>query len=106
MLRKVGKELFPYVIRVMDKYGIGYSSKEYPNYFEISTDISSRHFSDVVNDAKCEMQRQNSNCPEIPVVSCRTALNPSKMEAVLNEQHANCFVLLKSEEKKFANKCM
>ncbi|MGN0485540.1 MAG: hypothetical protein ACI4HI_18530 [Lachnospiraceae bacterium] len=102
MLRKIEKNIYPYMTRVLKRDGIKFSVKEQPNYYEVESDITSRRFNALIEDAKCEKQRENSSCPDIPVVSYKTAINPEKVARILSEFHTDCFVLLKSDETKFA----
>ena len=103
MKRKVDKTLFPYVELVMHEDGISYSAVECSDWIEMDMDISSRRFNVVIEDAKCERQRLDSDCPQIPVVSFRTAVNPDKVDSVLKRFKTNVFMLLSCDEARFAN---
>lgn len=102
MLRKISKELHPFVTWVLERDGIPYSSQNKGGIAEIWTeDISSRRFNNVVKDAKCEKERCESGCPDIPVLSYRAAMNAERMDKLLEFYGANCFVILKEDEQKF-----
>lgn len=102
MLRKVSKELRPFVTWVLERDGIPYSSQNKGGVAEIRTeDISSRRFNNVVEDAKCEKERRESGCPDIPVLSYRAAMNTERMDKLLKFYGANCFMILKEDEQKF-----
>ena len=103
MLRRVNKELYPYVSRVLKKDGIQYSVIERPDFYEVVTGIASRRFNVIIEDAKCEEERECSACPDIPVVSYKTAINPAKVAKIMKEFNADCFVLLRSDEARFAH---
>lgn len=102
MLRKVSKELHPYVVWVLERDEIPYSAKDMGGYMEFSLDgISSRRFSNVIEDAKCEKERREGPTPNIPVLSYRAAMNTERMRKLLNFYGKHCFVILKNEEQKF-----
>lgn len=105
MLRKVNKELFPYVKQFLSKEHL-IKFAENPQFYEVETDLSSRQFNLVVEDAKCEKEREESSCPEIPVLSYRTLIHVGRAEQKLKEMQADCFVLLKCDEMKLANACL
>lgn len=102
MLRKVSKELHPCVAWVLERDGIPYSAQDMGGYMEIQTEgVSSRRFSNVVEDAKCEKERRESLIPDIPVLSYRAAMNPERMVSLLNSYGANCFVICEGEEQRY-----
>jgi len=104
MLRKVSKELHPYVIWVLERDGIPYSAQDKGGYTEILTDgISSRRFNNVVEDAKCEKERRESSCPGIPVLSYRAAMNTRRMSRLLDSYGSNCFVVYDNDQQKYFN---
>lgn len=102
MLRKVSKELHPYVVWVLERDGIPYSAKDMGGYMEFSLEgVSSRRFTNVVEDAKCEKERREGPTPNIPVLSYRAAMNTKRMGDLLDFYGKNCFVIMSGEEQKF-----
>lgn len=102
MLRKVSKELHPYVVWVLERDGIPYFAKDMGEYTEFCLEgVSSRRFTNVVEDAKCEKERRESNTPNIPVLSYRAAMNTRRMKKLLDFYRADCFVICKGDEQKY-----
>ena len=102
MLRKVSKELHPYVTWVLERDEIPYSVRDMGGYMEFSLDgISSRRFSNVIEDAKCEKEQREGPTPGIPVLSYRAAMNTERMKKLLNFYGTHCFVIMAGEEQKY-----
>ncbi|MBE5924781.1 MAG: hypothetical protein E7271_10035 [Lachnospiraceae bacterium] len=53
------------------------------NYRKISMDISRSKFEEILDDIDCEIQRENSKHPEIPVISFRTMMQPKKFQRLV-----------------------
>lgn len=104
MLRAVSKEMTPYVIWTLERDRIPFTYKQIEGeepYTEFRTCISSRRFSNVVEDAICERERRESPTPEIPILSYRAAANPTRMRKLLEYYRADCFVVRETEQSKY-----
>lgn len=104
MLRTVSKELSPYVAWVLERDGILYTSKSLEgigHYTEFKTDISAQRFRNVLEDAVCERERRASPTPNIPVLSYRAALNPSRMRTLLDYYGADCYVIREKDQSRY-----
>ncbi len=92
-VRKVSAELTPLVEWVLERDGFFYSSEDKGGYTEFRiSDISSRRFNDVIEDAKCEKERREGPTPEIPVLSYRALMNPEREARLLKLYNADCCV--------------
>ena len=117
MLRTVIKDLSPFVAWVLERDGIPYTSREIEGigqYTEFQTAISARRFRNALEDAVCEKERRASTTPDIPVLSYRASINPSRMRALLNYYraslnpvrmralldyyHSDCFVIREQDQ--------
>lgn len=103
--RKVSKDLFPYLKRVLKESNVDYISREKDSFVEIEVEMSSRQFSDFVEDAKCEVERFSDGCPDIPVVSYRTAIHPEKLGRVLEKYNTHCYFILEADKNKWREFC-
>ena len=104
MLRKVSKELYPYVVWVLERDGLSYSAKDMGGYAEFCLKgVSSRRFTNVIEDAKCEKERRESPTPNVPVLSYRAAMNTQRMKKLLDFYEADCFAICEGDEQKYYN---
>ena len=107
MMRRVSRELAPFVRWALDRDGIPYKYAEIGEnndehgYVVFQLDISSRRFTNAVEDAKSEKERRESATPEIPTLSYRAALNPARMQQLLKQYGADCFVVRAAERQKY-----
>ncbi len=101
-VRKVSKELTPFVEWVLERDGIAYSSQDMGSYTEFRLEgISSRRFSDVVEDAKCEEERRESLTPDIPVLSYRAMMNPEREARLLKLYGADCCTIYSKDAERY-----
>lgn len=102
MLRRVRKELAPYMSWALERDKISYNIRDMLDYVEFMTDgLSSRQFTNLYEEAECEKERLESPTPEIPVLSYRAAMNTKRMKKILEYYGADCFVLRKKEYTKY-----
>lgn len=101
-VRKVSTELTPIVEWVLERDGFKYSAQDMGDYTEFRIeDISSRRFSDVIEDAKCEKERRESLTPEIPVLSYRAMLDPKRMVRLLDLYGADCCTVYSKDTERY-----
>ena len=82
----------------------GTKNKEYggkKKMLRIKTDISAQRFRNVLEDAVCERERRASPTPDIPVLSYRAALNPSRMRTLLDYYGADCYVIREKDQSRY-----
>lgn len=106
MMRRVSRELAPFVCWALDRDGIPYKHVEIGEndecgYVVFKVDVSSRRFTNVVEDAKGEKERLESSMPEIPVLSYRAAMNDDRAKKLLKHYGTNCFTVRKAESRKY-----
>ncbi len=101
-IRKVSTELTPLVEWVLERDGFSYVSHDMGSYTEFQiTDISSRRFNDVIEDAKCEKERRESLTPDIPVLSYRAMMNPEREARLLKLYGADCCTLYSKDTERY-----
>ena len=102
MLRRVSKELAPYMSWALERDKISYTVRDMGNYMEFLTDgLPSRQFTNLYEDAECEKERLESFTPEIPVLSYRAAMNTVRMKKILEFYGTDCFVVRKKDHTKY-----
>ena len=104
MLRTVIKDLSPFVAWVLERDGIPYTSREIEGigqYTEFQTAISARRFRNALEDAVCEKERRASPTPDIPVLSYRASISPSRMRALLDYYGADCYVIREKDQSRY-----
>ena len=104
MMRRVKADLAPFVSEVLDRDGIPYKSAGIggsEGYVVYKLDVSSRRFTNVVEDAKSEKERLESPLPGIPVLSYRAAMNDSRAKKLLKHYGTHCFIVREAESKKY-----
>lgn len=102
MLRRVRKELAPYMSWALERDKISYTVRDMGSYMEFLTEgLSSRQFTNLYEDAECEMERLESPTPDIPVLSFRAAMNTVRMKKILEYYDADCFVVRNKEITKY-----
>lgn len=102
LIRKVSKELNPFVGWVLKRDGIPYTSRDMGGYVEFRMEnVSSRRFNNVVEDAKCEKERRESPTPDIPVLSYRALMNPEREARLLKLYNADCCTVYSKDTEKY-----
>ena len=86
--RKVSAFMLPYVEFVLKRDNIPYAVEGISN--EVVTNLSSRQFTVVVNDALCEVQRQEA-ATKCPVYSLKTLRNKEKFARLQRLNGTNAF---------------
>lgn len=99
--RKVSKELFLFLLKILEKGDIAYACEDCGEWMEVDTALTCRQFAECIEQAKCEAERLSNGCPDIPVVSYRTALHTEKLNAILKQFNTSCFFILSGDERKW-----
>lgn len=99
--RKVSKELSSFLLKILEKEGLAYACEDCGEWMEVDTALTCRQFAECIEQAKCEAERLSNGCPDIPVVSYRTALHTEKLNAILNQFNTSCFFILSGDERKW-----
>ena len=71
------------------------------NYVEVRMDISRSRFRELLDDVDCEIQRETSSRPEVPVISFRTMMQPEKFKRLVAGHRV--FRSLSRDKVKFSN---
>lgn len=97
---KVSLVIWPYIKKVLIRDGIAYSVNSLNNKtILLHAGISARRFTEVLEDALCEKQRETTNS-KIPVYSYRTLKNKDKRKRLIQVNEKSGFhVYIKDIEK-------
>ena len=95
--RKSSEVMLPYIISVLKRDEIPY---EVEKGCIISAPISNRGFTEILEDALCEKQRDETEC-KIPVYSYRTIRNPEKFSRLKKLNGKKGFHVLQQDIPKF-----
>ncbi len=61
--RKITKDIFPFLIKVLKREKLPYKSKKVDNSFLLKSNISSRKFHKVIMRAMCEREEKKAGIP-------------------------------------------
>lgn len=98
--RRVSSAMEPYIKFVLKRDGILYKAKKISDYWLFQMDISNHRFTEVLEDALCEKQR-NKYISRIPVYSFRTLMNREKLERLMKLNQRRGYHILKQDEAKY-----
>lgn len=98
--RKVSSAMKPYIEFVLKRDGIPYEAERESDYWMFTMSISNRRFTEVLEDALCEKQR-NQYKSRIPVYSFRTLKNRDKLERLMCLNQKRGYHILKQDETKY-----
>lgn len=98
--RKVSSAMKPYIEFVLKRDRIPYEAKRESDYWMFTMSISNRRFTEVLEDALCEKQR-NQYKSRIPVYSFRTLKNRDKLERLMCLNQKRGYHILKQDETKY-----
>lgn len=98
--RKVSSAMKPYIAYVLERDKIPYQTKEMSGFWLFQMDITNRRFTEVLEDALCEKQR-NKYISRIPVYSFRTLMNSEKLERLMKLNQRRGYHILKQDELKY-----
>lgn len=111
MMRRVSRELVPFVRWALDRDGIPCKYAEIGEekenrYVVFRVDVPSNRFSRIVEDAKSEKERRESVDPSIPVLSYRASMNDERMKEMLAYYNSDCFIVQTAESRKYCEAVM
>lgn len=98
--RKVSSAMKPYIEFVLQRDNIPYKTEKFPEYWIFQMTISNQRFTEVLEDALCEKQR-NRYISKTPVYSFRTLMNQEKLEHLMTLNHRRGYHILKQDELKY-----
>lgn len=101
----VSKKMKPYVQFVMERDKIPFEFSTNKKGYVLSFNGSNKDFTEVLEDALCEKQREESNST-IPVYSYNTLKNEKKRNRLMKLNRRKGFVVLRSDIKKVRQHCM
>ena len=91
--RKISCFMKPYIEEVFIRDEIAYEFIPYENGFMCRTELSKTGFTEALEDAFCEIQKEES-CSNIPVYSLRTLQNKEKLNRLMRMNKRNGFHIL------------
>lgn len=100
--RKVSSAMKKYVEFVLCRDMIPYRYEEKDDYYYFYVASSNKRFTEVVEDALCEKQREEGGM-DIPVYSFQTTENEAKMKRLRILNKTNSYMLLKGKSVKLFN---
>lgn len=98
--RKVSSVMEPYIKFVLKRDHIPAHSWKEGDHYIFAMNISSRRFTEVLEDALCEKQREKY-LSNTPVYSYRTLKNPEKLRRLMELNNRRGYHILKCDEKKY-----
>ena len=98
--RKVSSVMKPYIIFVLQRDEIPYICCKEKNCYYFFMSISNRRFTEVLEDALCEKQRENY-ISRTPVYSYRTLMNRQKLHRLQTLNKRKGYHVLKADEKRY-----
>lgn len=102
MDRRVSKTMLPYVKYVLERDQINfvcYEEAELSNCI-VSLAVSNRRFTEIIEDALCEKQRDETFC-KTPVYSLRTIKNKNKRDRLMQLNQKKGFHILKKDMERY-----
>lgn len=98
--RKVSRVMKPYIELVLQRDAIPYTCEIAREGYIFTIAISNRRFTEVIEDALCEKQR-NRYISRIPVYSYRTLMNREKLERLMRLNQRRGYHILESDQEKY-----
>lgn len=99
-VRKVSSVMKPYIVLVLKRDGIPFVYTKVEDDYVFTIQISNRRFTEVLEDALCEKQRERY-ISRIPVYSYRTLMNQSKLQRLQKLNNRSGYHVLKADEEKY-----
>lgn len=98
--RKVSSAMEPYVRFVLQRDKIPFSVEQNGNDYLFAIPVSSRRFTEVIEDALCEKQRE-SYLSRIPVYSARTLKNREKLKRLMRLNNRQGYHVLAADQENY-----
>jgi len=98
--RKVSSAMEPYVRFVLQRDEIAFSVEKNGNDYFFTIPVSSRRFTEVIEDALCEKQR-DCYLSRTPVYSARTLKNREKLKRLMRLNNRQGYHVLAADQEKY-----
>lgn len=99
-IRNVSSTMKPFIVFVLKRDKIPYRVEPSGDGYKFYLKISSRRFTEVLEDALCEKQRRTT-MSRTPVYSLRTMRNPEKRDRLMRLNGRKGFHILKQDREKY-----
>ena len=98
--RNVSSAMEPYVRFVLQRDRIPFSVEQNGNNYLFAIPVSSRRFTEVIEDALCEKQR-DGYISRIPVYSARTLVNKKKLKRLMRLNNRQGYHVLAADQENY-----